>query len=135
MAREVSGWAVGWTIFAAVMMIMNGAFNVIAGLVALFQEEFYLVGREYIFEFNVTAWGWIHLILGVVMLLAGFALFRAASWARVVGVVLAVVSGIAAFAWIPQDPFWGALMIASSFFVIWALTAHGEDVTTLKTYG
>jgi hypothetical protein len=132
MTREASGWAVGWTIFAAVMLIMNGAWNVIAGLVALFQGEFYLVGREYIFEFNVTAWGWIHLALGVVMFLAGMALFRAASWARTVGVILAVISGVAAFAWLPHYPVWGALMIASAIFVIWALTAHGEDITSLR---
>jgi hypothetical protein len=132
MTREASGWAVGWTIFAAVMLIMNGAWNVIAGLVALFQGEFYLVGREYIFEFNVTAWGWVHLILGVVMFMAGTALFRAAAWARTVGVILAVISGIASFAWLPHYPVWGALMIASAIFVIWALTAHGEDITSLR---
>lgn len=132
MTQEASGWAAGWTVFAAVMLIMNGFWNVIAGLVALFQGEFYLVGREYIFEFNVTAWGWIHLILGVVMFLAGVALFRAAVWARTVGVILAVVGGIAAFAWLPHYPVWGALMIASAIFVIWALTAHGEDITSLR---
>jgi hypothetical protein len=132
MTREASGWAVGWTIFAAVMMILNGVWNVIAGLVALLQGEFYLVGREYIFEFNVTAWGWIHLILGVVMFLAGSALFRAAAWARTVGVILAVISGIAAFAWLPQYPLWGIVMVASAVFVIWALTAHGEDISSLR---
>jgi hypothetical protein len=132
MTQETSGWAIGWTTFAALMMIMNGSWNVIAGLVALFQNEFYLIGREYIFEFDITLWGWIHLILGVVIVLAGIALFRAATWARVIGVILAVVSGIAAFAWLPHYPVWGALMIASAIFVIWALTAHGKDITSAR---
>ena len=132
MARETSSWAVSWTIFAAVMMIMNGTFHAIGGLVALFQGDFYLIGREYFLEFNVTAWGWVHLTLGVVMFLAGMALFRAATWARTVGVILAAINGIVAFAWLPHYPVWGALMVASAIFVIWALTAYGEDITSLR---
>jgi hypothetical protein len=132
MTQETSGWAVGWITFAAIMMIMHGSWNVIAGLVALFQNEFYLIGREYFLEFDVTIWGWVHLILGVVIILAGLALFRAATWARTVGVIFAVVSGIAAFAWLPYYPIWGGLMVASAVFVIWALTAHGRDITSLR---
>jgi hypothetical protein len=131
-SQETSGWAVSWTVFAAVMMIMGGSWNVIAGLVALFQEEFYLIGREYYLQFDVTIWGWIHLAIGVVLVLAGLAPFRAATWARTVGVIVAVLHGIAAFAWLPYYPVWGGLMVASAFFVIWALTAHGRDVTTMR---
>ena len=63
--RETSGWAVGWATFAALMMIMIGFWHAIAGLVALFENEFYVVGHEYVFQLDVTTWGWIHLILGV----------------------------------------------------------------------
>ncbi len=126
--RETSGWAVGWTTFAALMMIMIGFWHAIAGLVALLEDQFYVVGQEYVFQLDVTTWGWIHLILGVVVILAGVALFGGAVWARTIGVILAVVSAVAAFAWLPYYPIWGALIAASAIFVIWALTAHGRDI-------
>ena len=83
---------------------------------------------EYVFQFDVTTWGWVHLILGIVVILAGVALFSGAVWARTIGVILAVVSAIAAFAWLPYYPLWGGLIAAAAIFVIWALTAHGRDI-------
>ncbi len=131
MTQETSGWAAGWTTFAALMMIMLGFWHAIAGFAAILENEFYVIGREYVFQFDVTTWGWIHLILGVVVILAGLALFRGAVWARTIGVILAAVSAIAAFGWLPYYPVWGALLIAAAFFVIWALTAHGRDITNI----
>jgi hypothetical protein len=127
--REYSGAAVGWTAFAGVMMVLIGIFQAIAGLVALVNDEFYVVGQEYVFKFDVTTWGWIHLLLGVVILLAGLAVFRGAVWARTIGVILAVVSAVAAFAWLPWYPIWAVVIIVIDVFVIWALTAHGHDIT------
>lgn len=129
MTQETSGWAAGWTTFAALMMIMMGFWHGMAGLVALLENEFYVVGSEYVFQFDVTTWGWVHLILGVLILLAGISLFSGAVWARTIGVILAVVSALAAFAWIPYYPIWGILIAAAAVFVIWALTAHGRDIT------
>ena len=126
--RSTSGWAVGLTTFAALMMIMIGFWHAIAGLVALFEDQFYVVGQEYVFQLDVTTWGWVHLILGIVVGLAGVALFSGATWARTIGVILAVVSAVAAFAWLPYYPIWGGLIAASAIFVIWALTAHGRDI-------
>jgi hypothetical protein len=126
---EHSGAAVGWTIFAAAMMVLGGIFQAIAGLVAILNDEFYVVGAEYVFKFDVTTWGWVHLVLGVVILLAGLALFTGAVWARTIGVILAVVSAVAAFAWLPWYPIWAVLIIVADIFVIWALTAHGRDIT------
>jgi hypothetical protein len=126
--RQPSGWAIGWTFFAAFMMITLGILHIINGLVAIFDDEFFVVGKEYIFKFDVTTWGWIHLILGIVVLLAGFGLFAGRVWARTVGVIIAVVASIAGFAWIPYYPGWGIVLIAISIGVIWALTAHGRDV-------
>lgn len=124
-----SGAAVGFTVFASVMMIMIGVFQAIAGVVALVNDQFYVVGEEWVFQFDVTTWGWVHLLLGIVVGLAGMALLSGAVWARTVGVALAVVSAIVNFAWLPWYPIWGVTMIAVSFFVIWALTVHGRDVT------
>jgi hypothetical protein len=127
--REVSGWAVGWTVFAAVMLWLIGAFHAIAGLIGIVEDELYVVGREYIFQFDVTTWGWIHLIMGIIVIAAGVGLFSGAAWARTVGVIVAIVSILANFAWLPWYPIWSITMIAIGILVIWALTIHGRDIT------
>jgi tetrahydromethanopterin S-methyltransferase subunit F len=127
-SSDYSGAAVGFTVFAAVMMITIGVFQVIAGIVALINDEFYVVGQEWVFQFDITRWGWVHLLLGVLIGLAGVALFSGAVWARTVGVILAVVSAVVNFAWLPWYPIWGIIMITVNVFVIWALTVHGRDV-------
>ncbi|HET6493797.1 MAG TPA: hypothetical protein VFH61_00330 [Thermoleophilia bacterium] len=129
MNEEPSGWAVGWTAFAGITMLMMGGWWIISGLIALFNDTFYVVGQEYIFQFDVSTWGWIHLILGIVILLAGFALFSGAVWARTVGVIIAVVATLVAFAWLPWYPISAIIFIAASISIIWALTAHGRDIT------
>ena len=126
--RETSGWAVGFILFAALMMIMAGCFQFFAGLVALFNDTFYVATREYVFQFDATTWGWIHLLIGVILALAGFGIMAGQTWARVVGIFLAVLSAIANFLFIPYYPFWSLLIIALDVFVIWALAAHGGDV-------
>ena len=127
-ARPRSGMAVGFTIFAAVMLMMIGIFHFIAGLVAIFENEFFVVAPNYVFEFDVTTWGWIHLIGGIVVMFAGFSLFNGAVWARSIGVLAAVISGVANFMWLPYYPVWSSLMIAVDVIVIWALTVHGRDI-------
>jgi hypothetical protein len=127
--ETTSGWAVGGLVFAATMMIMIGIFQSIAGLVAIFENEFYVATRNYLFELDVTAWGWIHLLIGLVVLFAGISLLSGRTWARVVGITLAVLSAIANFLFIPYYPFWSLLVIALDVFVIWALASIGRDVT------
>jgi hypothetical protein len=126
----LSGWAVGGITFAGVMMIMIGAFQAIAGLVAIIDDQFYVVARNYTFDIDTTAWGWIHLLLGALVLLAGIYLFRGATWAAALAIVLAVLSAIANFFFIPYYPFWSLLMIAMAIWVIWALTRPGTVRTT-----
>jgi hypothetical protein len=127
--EKPSGWAIGWTAFAGIMMIMMGIWWAISGLVAIFNDEFYLVTQNWIFQFDVSTWGWIHLLLGIVILASGFGLFSGAVWARTVGVIIAVVSGLVAFAWLPYYPVWAIIFIVISVGVIWALTVHGRDIT------
>ncbi|MDF2731046.1 MAG: hypothetical protein K0T01_2835 [Acidimicrobiia bacterium] len=127
-SNETSGWAVGWSIYAAVWMWILGFFHGIAGLAAIFENEFYVATPNYIFQFDVTTWGWIHLILGVVVFMGAFAVMRGAVWGRTVGVIIAILSILINFAWLPYYPIWGLVMIAANAFVIWALTAHGRDV-------
>jgi hypothetical protein len=126
--RPVSSWAVGFTLYAAVLMLMIGFFEALAGLVAIFENEFYLTTRNYLFQFDVTSWGWIHLVVGLIVALAGWGLLSGRTWARVVAITLAVLSATANFLFIPYYPFWSLLLIALDVFVIWALTAHGHDL-------
>jgi hypothetical protein len=91
------GTAVGFILFAAIMMIMSGVFQALAGLVAIFENEFYVATRNYLFQFDATTWGWIHLVVGLIVAFAGWGLLSGRTWARVVGITLAVVSAIANF--------------------------------------
>jgi hypothetical protein len=127
---SISGWAVGGITFAGVMMILIGSFQVIAGLVAIIDDDFYVVTQNYTFDIDTTAWGWIHLLLGILILLSGIYLFAGAAWAAVTAVVLAVVSAVANFFFIPYYPFWSLLMIALAVWVIWSLTRPGAVRST-----
>ena len=130
MSDDTSTWAKGWLLFAAVMLMMVGVFHAMAGLVALFDDTYYVVGREWIFEFDVTAWGWIHLIGGVLLVMSGFGIYSGNVAARTVGVIAAALSAIANFAWLPYQPVWSSIMIAVAVAVVWALTVHGRDLAT-----
>jgi hypothetical protein len=118
---------VGGVVFAATMMIMAGIFEGLAGLIAIVNNEFFVATRNYLFKFDATTWGWIHLILGIVIGLAGFSLLSGALWARTVGIILAVLSAIANFLFIPYYPFWSLLIIALDVFVIWALASFSRE--------
>lgn len=124
-----SGWAFGWMIWAAVWMWMLGFFHALAGFAALVEDEILIATPDYLYALDLTTWGWIHLGLGVLVLIAGFSIFNGSVWARTVGVILAVVSTVANFAWLPYYPIWSLVMITANVFVIWALTVHGRDGT------
>jgi hypothetical protein len=123
-----SGWATGLIVFAAIMLMMVGVFQVISGIVAIFENEFYVTTRNYVFQFDVTAWGWIHLLFGLVAGFAGWGLLSGQTWARVVAITIAALSAIINFLFIPYYPFWALTIIALDVFVIWAIAAHGRDV-------
>lgn len=126
--RTNSTGAVGVLTFAGLLMIMVGIFHAIQGVVALFNNSFYVVGEEYLFKVDVTAYGWIHIILGLVVAGAGFGLFRGAVWARTVAVIVASVSMVASFVSIPYYPIWSVMLIVFDVFVIWAAILHGRDI-------
>jgi len=123
-----SAWAVGFSAFAGILLIMIGIFHALAGVVAIANDTFFVVGREWIFEFDVTAWGWIHLIGGIIVVASGFGILTGNVLARSIGVAVAVLSSVVNFAWLPYYPVWSAVMIALSVAVIWALTVHGRDI-------
>jgi hypothetical protein len=126
--RETSGTAVGFILFAAIMMIMVGVFQALQGIIAIFENEFYVATRNYLFQFDATTWGWIHLLVGLLVAFAGYGLLSGKTWARVVALTLAVLSAITNFLFIPYYPFWALLLITLDIFVIWAVAAHGGDL-------
>lgn len=117
-------------IFAATMMLMLGIFQFFQGLAAIIQDEFFVVGPNYAYEFNTTGWGWIHLILGGIIAVTGFLLYTGATWARAVGIALATISAISQFFFLPYYPIWSLLIIALDVFVIWALATAPQGVTS-----
>ena len=126
--QQTTSWAVGFILFAAIMMIMTGFFQVLAGLVAIFENEFYVATRNYLFQFDATSWGWIHLLVGLLVAFAGWSLLSGRTWARALAITLAVLSAVANFLSIPYYPFWSLLIIALDVFVIWAIAAHGGEL-------
>ena len=126
---EPSGWAMSGVVFAASILTMIGCFQIIAGLVAIFDDEFFVVTRNYTFDLDASAWGWIHLLLGVLLVFTGFGLFSRRTWAGVTAIVLAMLAAIENFFFIPYYPFWSILVIALAVWVIWALTRPGAIET------
>jgi len=122
---RTSGWAVGGITFAGTMLILIGIFQALAGLVAIFDDTFFIVTPNYTFDLDVSAWGWVHLILGALLIVTGWGIFTSKAWAAVGGIFLAVLSAIANFFFIPYYPFWSILEIALAVWVIWALTRPG----------
>ena len=121
-----AGWAVGLTATAAMFMILGGAFQFIEGLAAVVKGSVFVATQETIYQFNVATWGWIHLTLGLIGVVVGFALFSGAAWARAVGIVLVALAAIANFMWIPYQPVWSILVIILNVATIWALTVVGR---------
>lgn len=123
-----SGW-VGWLLFAGMMMILVGAFQAIDGLIALFNDELYVVRPSgLVVNVDYTAWGWTHLLLGILLIAAGAAVFSGRIWGRTVGVIAAMLSAIVNFAFIPAYPVWSLLIITVDILVIYALIAHGGEM-------
>ncbi|WP_327174406.1 hypothetical protein OG599_03265 [Streptomyces sp. NBC_01335] len=127
--RKTTAFQSGWTAFAGVLMIFGGAMAIFEGIAAIAKDDVFVTTRNYIFQWDLTGWGWVHLILGIVIVLAGCALFTGALWARLVGVVLAGLGALANFLWLPYYPFWSIILIAINIFVIWALCARTERTT------
>jgi hypothetical protein len=129
MSQNRSGVAVGFTYFAATMMILGGGLDLLQGLAAVIRSNYFVVTPHYAYTLNATSWGWVHMILGVILVLAGAALINGSMWARTVGVIFAILAAIANFMWLPYQPVWSIIVIALCVLVIWALTVHGRDVT------
>src|SRR3954464_15669889 len=131
-ADEATGW-VGWILFAGMMLILIGTFQAIAGLVALFDDDFYVVtSNQLVVHANYTAWGWTHLLLGVLAVFAGYGLMSGQMWARVVAIGIAFVSAVVNLAFLAAYPVWGVILITLDVLVIWAVSVHGHEMKSVS---
>ncbi|GGX98091.1 DUF7144 family membrane protein [Streptomyces hiroshimensis] len=117
----------GLTVFAAVMMLVLGLVNLFRGIMAIVHDHVFVTTPDYIFKFNLTSWGWIHLLLGLAALMVGVGLFRVSLWARILGVAVAALLMLANFLSIPYYPLWSIVAIALCAFVIWGLCVVRQD--------
>ena len=128
-----SSTAVGFAAFAAIILMVAGVFQALAGLSALLKDDVAIYAgtaeNSYVFSLDTTSWGWIHLLIGIIAFLAGLGILSGRVIARTVGVIVAAVSAIANFAFIPVYPVWSIVVIAIDVAIIWALTVHGRDIT------
>jgi hypothetical protein len=125
---QPSGWAMGWATFAAILLMIGGVWGAIVGIAGIAEDEFFVVTPDWVFQLDATTWGWTHLIVGIILFASGIGIFTGNVLARTVGVIIAGLSAIANFAWLPYYPVWGIVAIAVNIAIIWALTAHGRDL-------
>lgn len=128
--RGITGW-IGVVWFAATMTIMLGGFNIIDGLAAVLENEIFVTTAAGVVLFDVTTWGWVHFIIGAMMVIAGIFLFTGATWARIVVVALAVLNSLAQMMFLAAYPVWSVIIIAVDVIVIWALIVHGGEAREL----
>jgi hypothetical protein len=124
---ERTGWT-GWIVFAGVMMIISGSLNALYGVVAAVNDDWVgWTNRENAF-LDVSQWGWVHIVVGLIVLLCGIGLFSGNILARTVAVIIAGISLVSNFFFIPVYPLWALTVITIDGLVIWALTAHGREM-------
>ncbi|MFG3721513.1 hypothetical protein ACGF8D_27310 [Streptomyces massasporeus] len=120
-------WATGLAAFAAVMLFLVGLLAVFRGVMAIAEDDLFVTTRNYVFEYDLTGWGWIHLALGAIALIVTVGLFRMSMWGRVAGVAIAGLVIVTNFLSLPQYPVWSVVMIALSGFIVWALCVVRAD--------
>jgi hypothetical protein len=127
-----TGWT-GWVMFGGAMMVLLGAFHAIAGVTALTHSAYYVAKpTDLVVHVSYTTWGWVHLAVGLVAVATGMGLFRGQLWARVLGVLVAAVSALLNFVFIPAYPIWSVLMVTFDIVVIYAIAAHGAEMKTVR---
>ncbi|MFE2264524.1 DUF7144 family membrane protein [Streptomyces griseosporeus] len=122
-----SPWVSGGATFAGVLLLLNGILAVLQGIAAIAEDDVYARIGSYVYEINLTGWGWILLILGVIAACAGAGILSGATWARAAGIALASLSLIAQFLFLPYQPVWSVIMMAIDVFVIWALASYEPE--------
>ncbi|MFP3466772.1 hypothetical protein [Leifsonia sp. SIMBA_070] len=128
-----TGW-VGWAYFAATMLFIGGAIDIFYGIMAIIgpNTAYFVSSGGGVASFNVAAWGWWSLIIGILLVLAGLFLLRGSMVARVVAVVIASINAISQLMSLPAQPWWSIVMVAIDILVIYAVTVHGRELRAAR---
>ena len=126
--RQSSPWATGFAMFAAILMIIAGLWGIIVGISAILNDKVFVTTQGYVYEFDITVWGWLHLIIGILVGGAGIGIIQGATWGRAVGIAVASLSLLANFLFIPHYPVWSIAIIALDVLIIWALVTYPSRV-------
>lgn len=118
-----SAWADGLAVFGGCALLTLGLFQFFQGLSAALEDEVYLVTVNYVLDFDLTVWGWIHMVIGVLAVVVGIGIIAGQTWGFVFGIVVAIVSALSSFAFMPYYPLWSLVIIAFDIAVIWALSS------------
>ena len=126
--QQSSPWATGLALFAAVLMIIAGLWAIILGISAILNDKVFVTTQGYVYEFDITVWGWLHLIIGILVGGAGIGIIQGATWGRAVGIAVASLSLLANFLFIPHYPIWSIAIIVLDVLIIWALVTYPSRV-------
>ena len=124
---ESSSVAYGVSIFAGIMLVTLASFQILEGFAAVFEDDVFVRGLNYTYKFDVTTWGWIHVVIGVIGVAVGLGILAGQVWASIAGLAFAVVSALSQFLFMPYYPFWSMLVIFMDIVVIWALATRLGD--------
>lgn len=119
----------GWVLFATTVFVIAAVMDVIYGLTAIINNEWIVFAADEVWYLDISAWGWITLIVGVLGLIVAWGVYAGQTWARVVGIIVAALAAISAFIIIPYFPVWGVAILATWVLAIWALAVHGDEVS------
>lgn len=125
--QEPTGW-VGWIYFASVLLMLNGALHILAGLTGIFNSDFYVAVNGQLLIFDYMSWGWAHLLIGVAALAVGVSLATGRYWARVAGMAIVVVSIVANVAFLPVYPWWSVIALIVDSLILYAIALHSEEL-------
>lgn len=117
----------GTSIAAAALLLVSGFITLFQGIAAAAEDDVFVAGPNYVYELDLTSWGWIHIVFGILLILTGLALFTGALWARITAIGLVSLSIVANFLWIPWYPLWSILIIAIDIVIIWAVATWNTD--------
>jgi hypothetical protein len=119
---------VGWSVFAGVLMVLGGIFQAVVGFMAILKDPVYYVGPQVVASLDINQWGWIHLVVALLVMLAGFSVLKGNLYGRIVGVILAVVSAVVNMLFLPAYPVWSLLVIIVDIMIIYSLIVYGGEL-------
>jgi hypothetical protein len=121
------GWAVDFIGFAGIMLVLVAGMQILQGIAAILSDEVYVTGIDYVYKFDVTAWGWIHVGVGAIAVAVGFGILLGKTWGLVGGIAIASLAILSNFAFIPYYPVWSVILLAFNIVVIWACCRQLAD--------